>query len=98
VFIIDGSSGIGLALAHQAASDSARISILAWSISKLEEAKQAIRLFTGIDVAVFTADVRDYDVVSKAINEAEPIDVLIVNQGVFFPQELEKQGWMRFGS
>uniref|UniRef100_A0A2N9FVU1 25S rRNA (uridine-N(3))-methyltransferase BMT5-like domain-containing protein n=1 Tax=Fagus sylvatica TaxID=28930 RepID=A0A2N9FVU1_FAGSY len=66
--------------------------ILAWSISKLEEAKQAIRLFTGIDVAVFTADVRDYDVVSKAINEAEPIDVLIVNQGVFVPQELEKQG------
>uniref|UniRef100_A0A2N9GP96 3-dehydrosphinganine reductase n=1 Tax=Fagus sylvatica TaxID=28930 RepID=A0A2N9GP96_FAGSY len=58
----------------------------------LEEAKQAIRLSTGIDVAVFAADVRDYDAVSKAINEAEPIDVLIVNQGVFVPQELEKQG------
>ena len=49
-------------------------------------------------MAVFTADVRDYDVVSKAINETEPIDVLIVNQGVFIPQELEKQGWMRFDS
>ncbi|GMY27450.1 3-dehydrosphinganine reductase TSC10A-like isoform X2 [Fagus crenata] len=92
VFITGGSSGIGLALAHQAASDGARVSILARSISKLEEAKQAIRLSTGIDVAVFAADVRDYDAVSKAINEAEPIDVLIVNQGVFVPQELEKQG------
>jgi hypothetical protein len=28
-------------------------------------------------VAVFVADVRDYDAVSKAINETEPIDVLI---------------------
>ena len=87
VFITGGSSGIGLALAHQAASDGARVSILARTISKLEEAKQAIRLSTGIDVAVFAADVRDYDAVSKAINEAEPIDVLIVNQGVFVPQE-----------
>ncbi len=28
-------------------------------------------------MAVFVADVRDYDAVSKAINETEPIDVLI---------------------
>uniref|UniRef100_A0A2N9E159 Uncharacterized protein n=1 Tax=Fagus sylvatica TaxID=28930 RepID=A0A2N9E159_FAGSY len=62
---------------NEAASDGARVSILARSISKLEEAKQAIRLSTGIDVAVFVADVRDYDAVSKAINETEPIDVLI---------------------
>jgi hypothetical protein len=83
VFIISGSSGIGLALAHQAALDDPHISILAWSISKLEEAKQAICLSTWIDVAMFAADVRDYEAVSKAINEAEPIRVLIVNQGVF---------------
>ena len=92
VFITGRSSGIGLALAHQATSDDARVSILARSISKLEEVKQAIRLSTRIDVAVFAANVRDYDAVSKAINETEPIDVLIVNQGVFIPQELEKQG------
>lgn len=91
VFITGGSSGIGLALAHQAASEGARVSILARSPDKLEQAKQAIQLSTGIDVAVFAADVRDYDAVSKAISEADPIDVLIVNQGVFVPQELEKQ-------
>jgi 3-dehydrosphinganine reductase len=92
VFITGESSGIGLALAHQAASNGVRVSILAQSISKLEEAKQAIRLSIGIDVAVFAADMKDYDAVLKAINEAEPIDVLIMNQGVFIPQELEKQG------
>ncbi|KAG6726677.1 hypothetical protein I3842_02G092400 [Carya illinoinensis] len=92
VFITGGSSGIGLALAHQAASEGARVSILARSLDKLEDAKQAIRLATGIDVAVFAADVRDYDAVTKAVEEAGPIDVLIVNQGVFVPQELERQG------
>ncbi|VVA21020.1 PREDICTED: 3-ketodihydrosphingosine [Prunus dulcis] len=84
VFITGGSSGIGLALAHQAASEGARVSILARSIDKLEEAKKYIQLSTGIDVSIFSADVRDYD--------ADPIDVLIVNQGVFVPEELEKQG------
>lgn len=92
VFITGGSSGIGLALAHQAASEGARVSILARSVDKLEEAKNNIQLSTGIDVSIFSADVRDYDAVSKAVEEADPIDVLIVNQGVFVPEELEKQG------
>lgn len=92
VFITGGSSGIGLALAHRAASEGARVSILARSIDKLEAAKQEILLATGIDVAVFAADVRDYDALSRAVEEAGPIDVLVVNQGVFVPQELEKQG------
>ncbi|OVA05022.1 Short-chain dehydrogenase/reductase SDR [Macleaya cordata] len=91
VFITGGSSGIGLALAHQAASQGARVSILARNPDKLEEARNSIRLSTGIDVSVFSADVRDYDAVQKAINEAGPIDILICNQGVFIPQELESQ-------
>lgn len=91
VFITGGSSGIGLALAHQAALEGARVSILARSFKKLEEAKDAIRLSTGIDVAIHAADVRDYDAISKAVDEAGPIDVLIVNQGVFVPQELAEQ-------
>ncbi|KAK9933420.1 hypothetical protein M0R45_020618 [Rubus argutus] len=85
VFITGGSSGIGLALAHQAASEGARVSILARSIDKLEEARNYIQLSTGVDVAVFAADVRDYDAVSKAVEDAGPIDVLVVNQGVFVP-------------
>lgn len=91
VFITGGSSGIGLALAHRAAVEGARVSILARSQAKLEEAKQAIRLATGIDVATFSADVRDFDAVRRAAEEAEPVDVLVVNQGVFVAEELAKQ-------
>lgn len=91
VFITGGSSGIGLALAHRAAAEGARVSILARSQAKLEEAKQAIRLATGIDVATFSADVRDFDAVRRAAEEAEPVDVLVVNQGVFVAEELAKQ-------
>ncbi|KAJ0093014.1 hypothetical protein Patl1_25433 [Pistacia atlantica] len=91
VFITGGSSGIGLALAQRAAQEGARVSILARSLQKLEEAKQSIRLATGIEVATYAADVRDFDAVKKAVNEAGPIDVLVVNQGVFVPQELEEE-------
>ncbi|KAF5738617.1 3-ketodihydrosphingosine reductase-like isoform X1 [Tripterygium wilfordii] len=91
VFITGGSSGIGLSLAHQAASEGASVSILARSRNKLEEAREAVRLATGKEVEIFAADVRDYEAVKKAVEEAGPIDVLIVNQGVFVPQELEKQ-------
>ncbi|KAK4743196.1 hypothetical protein SAY87_001197 [Trapa incisa] len=90
VFITGGSSGIGLALAHQAASAGARVSILARSQAKLEEAKRAVQLATGIDVATFAADVRDFDAVKRAVEAAGPIDVLVVNQGVFVPGELER--------
>ncbi|KAG5554751.1 hypothetical protein RHGRI_012341 [Rhododendron griersonianum] len=91
VFITGGSSGIGLAMAHQAASQGARVSILARGRDKLEEAQRAIRLATGIDVAVFSADARDFEAVKAAVEEAGPIDVLVCNQGVFVPSELEKQ-------
>ncbi|KAM5562081.1 3-dehydrosphinganine reductase TSC10A [Rosa sericea] len=92
VFITGGSSGIGLALAHRAASEGAKVSILARSFDKLEEAKNYIQLSTGIDVTIFAVDVRDYDAVSKAVEAVGPIDVLVVNQGVFVGRELEKQG------
>lgn len=91
VFITGGSSGIGLALAQQAASQGAKVSILARNTSRLEDAKESIRLSTGRDVAIFSADVRDYQAVKKAVEEAGPIDVLVCNQGVFVPQELETQ-------
>ncbi|KAL5982560.1 3-dehydrosphinganine reductase tsc10b [Asimina triloba] len=91
VFISGGSSGIGLALARRAAAEGARVSILARSPEKLEEARASIRLATGIDVSVFSADVRDLHAVRNALHEAGPVDVLICNQGVFVPQELEKQ-------
>lgn len=91
VFITGGSSGIGLALAHHAVAEGATVSILARSTEKLAEAKRSIQLATGVEVATFSADVRDYDAVLKAVDESGTIDVLIVNQGVFIGKELEKQ-------
>ncbi|KAI0499719.1 hypothetical protein KFK09_017927 [Dendrobium nobile] len=91
VFITGGSSGIGLAIAHQAAAEGARVSILARNPKRLEEAREAVRLATGVEVNVFSADVRDAKAVSRAVEEAGPIDVLVCNQGVFMPLELEKQ-------
>ncbi|MBA0624389.1 hypothetical protein Godav_009758, partial [Gossypium davidsonii] len=46
----------------------------------------------GVDVAIFAADVREYDAVEGAVVGSGPIDVLVVNQGIFVPQALEKQG------
>ncbi|KAL7123933.1 hypothetical protein ABFS83_14G015200 [Erythranthe nasuta] len=91
VFITGGSSGIGLSLAHLCARQGASVSLLARDAAKLEEAKQSIKLATGCDVSVFSADVRDYDAVKRAVEEAGPIDVLVCNHGVFVPQELAEQ-------
>ncbi|XP_047332898.1 3-dehydrosphinganine reductase TSC10A-like [Impatiens glandulifera] len=91
VFITGGSSGIGLELAKRAAIEGARVSILARNQKKLEDAKDSIRLATGIDVSIFSADVRDMESVRKAIDEAGPIDVLICNQGFFVARELVNQ-------
>ncbi|PKU62108.1 3-dehydrosphinganine reductase TSC10A [Dendrobium catenatum] len=91
VFITGGSSGIGFAIARLAAAEGARVSILARNRQRLDEARDSIRLATGVEVGVYSVDVRDAEAVARAIEVAGPIDVLICNQGVFTPQELEKQ-------
>ncbi|XP_042382152.1 3-dehydrosphinganine reductase TSC10A-like [Zingiber officinale] len=91
VFITGGSSGIGLALARQAAVEGARVSILARGAARLQEARDGIRLATGVEVATFSADVRDAAAVAKALEASGPVDVLVCNHGVFSPQELDKQ-------
>ncbi|KAK9068439.1 hypothetical protein SSX86_012553 [Deinandra increscens subsp. villosa] len=88
VFITGGSRGIGFALARQAAAEGARVTILARNLEQLEEAKTSIRLSTGVDVAIVSADVRDFDAVKLAVESADPIHVLICNQGVFASGEL----------
>lgn len=91
VFITGGSSGIGLSIALQSAADGSKISILARSRPKLEEARETIRLATGVEAAVFNADVRDASAVARAVEEAGDVDVLVCSHGVFVPKELEAQ-------
>ncbi|KHN11216.1 hypothetical protein glysoja_034445 [Glycine soja] len=63
VFITGGSSGIG---------EGARVSILARSSEKLEKARNAIRLATGIGVAALAVDVRDFEAVKCAVTMRAP--------------------------
>ncbi|MQL78973.1 hypothetical protein Taro_011387 [Colocasia esculenta] len=91
VFVTGGSSGIGLAMARQAAAEGARVSILARDRFKLEAAREEIRLATGADVAVYSADVQDEAAVREAVGEAGTIDVLVCNQGVFRARPLIEQ-------
>ncbi|EPS65224.1 hypothetical protein M569_09551 [Genlisea aurea] len=91
VFITGGSSGIGLALAHLCAQNGADVTLLARELKKLEEARDSIELATGRGVRILSADVRDYAAVKRAVDASPPIDVLVCNQGVFVPQELEDQ-------
>ncbi|GAB2215620.1 hypothetical protein Droror1_Dr00020009, partial [Drosera rotundifolia] len=91
VLITGGSSGIGLALARQFASEGARVSILARDRRKLEEAAEDIRRTTGVDVTVFSADVRDFDAVKRVVEEAGALDFLVCNQGMFFAKEYDRQ-------
>ncbi|KAK4425731.1 3-dehydrosphinganine reductase TSC10A [Sesamum alatum] len=67
VLITGGSSGIGLALAHLCAREGANVTILARDVRKLKEAKQSIKLATGREVSIFSADVRDHDAVERVI-------------------------------
>lgn len=85
VLITGGSSGIGLALARQAAAAGARVSLVARDAVKLAAARDAVggaTFSTVADVAVETQ-------VLAAINAAErihgPVDVLIASAGVAEP-------------
>nr|GEV54589.1 3-dehydrosphinganine reductase TSC10A-like [Tanacetum cinerariifolium] len=72
---VGSQSGIGLALGSHFASECARVTILARELQKLEEAKTSIRLSTGINVDIMSADVTDYDSVKKVV---ESLDRFVV--------------------
>eukprot|EP00252_Welwitschia_mirabilis_P022555 TRINITY_DN612_c0_g3_i1.p1 TRINITY_DN612_c0_g3~~TRINITY_DN612_c0_g3_i1.p1 ORF type:complete len:330 (+),score=48.02 TRINITY_DN612_c0_g3_i1:192-1181(+) len=91
VFISGGSSGIGLAIAHKAAQEGARVSILARDVAKLAQARASVEEATGVRVQTFSADVRNFEETERVMKEAGPVDVLICNHGIFIPEELEVQ-------
>ncbi|KAL8229969.1 hypothetical protein R6Q57_014869 [Mikania cordata] len=74
-----------------AACEGARVTILARNLEKVEEAKASLRLSKGINVAIVSADVCDFEAVKSAVESAGVIDVLISNQGIFVAYELENQ-------
>ena len=95
VVITGGSSGIGLALAHQAAAAGARISLVARDATKLAAAQAAIQSQQpGAEVVIARADVAVEAEVLAALAAAEkvhgPVDVLITSAGVARPGYFEE--------
>lgn len=91
VLITGGSSGIGLALARQAAAAGARVTLLARDPVKLAAAAASVRAQAPQTPAAFAvvADVADEAAVLAAVHTAEgthgPVDVLIASAGVARP-------------
>jgi 3-dehydrosphinganine reductase len=96
VLITGGSSGIGLALARQCASEGAKLSLLARDRGKLEAARSAITAGNpgSPEVVSLSADVAVEAEVLAALSAAEkvhgPIDVLIACAGISRPGYFEE--------
>ena len=90
VCITGGSSGIGLALAHQCVARGASVSILARDPARLEAAhRRLVPRAPGARVAHAAADVTDPDALRTAIDELVatlgPVDVLVTSAGYARP-------------
>lgn len=96
VFITGGSSGIGLALAQQAAAAGARLSLVGRDAVKLAAAAQCVRNSTPNtpEVVTIPADVSVEAAVLAALKTAEavhgPVDILITSAGVARPGYFEE--------
>lgn len=94
VLITGGSSGIGLALARQAAGKGARISLLARDPAKLAAARDEIQRVAAAPVCIVGADVADQTALVRALAEAErahgPVDILITSAGIARPGYFEE--------
>ena len=93
VAITGGSRGLGLALAHEAARQGARLAICARDQQELEGARRQIGIHA--EVGTYVCDVTNYDEVVHWINSVRSdfgqIDVLINNAGQISVGPLESQ-------
>jgi 3-dehydrosphinganine reductase len=96
VFITGGSSGIGLALALQAAAAGARLTLVGRDAGKLAAAREQVRRAVpgGAEVVVVPTDVAVEAEIAAALAKAEavhgPVDVLITSAGVARPGYFEE--------
>lgn len=96
MLITGGSSGIGLALAREAAAAGARVSLVARDPAKLAAARDAVRAAApgAADVVTAPADVAVEAEVLAALQAAErthgPVDILITSAGVARPGYFEE--------
>ena len=85
--VTGGGRGIGLAAASALAQAGAHVTLAARTRSEIEAAAQAIRA-RGEAADALALDVTDLDAVRRAIEAAEPFDVLVNNAGTNRPAVL----------
>ena len=96
VFITGGSSGIGLALAQQAARAGARVAIVARDRDRLAAAADAIRggAAPGAIVSTHAADITDAGAAAGAVEAARTalgdLDIVINNAGFAIPGVIDE--------
>jgi 3-dehydrosphinganine reductase len=91
--VTGGSSGIGLAVAHELVARGARVSLLARGQTRLEEAAAALRRQGG-QVELQSVDVADPAAVDEAIaalvDRQGPCHVLVASAGLTYPGYFER--------
>jgi len=96
IIVTGGSSGIGLTLSKELAKRGAHVTIIARNKEKLEAARQIIedqRVNNDQMILDYSADVSDYQVLKRAIDEAVKrhgkVDALITSAGDTRPERFE---------
>lgn len=85
IVITGGSSGLGAALSRRYLARGDRVTLVARDGAKLEQARDRARLETGQSPAVLACDVGDAEGLGRAlvaVDQSQPVDVLIANAGL----------------
>ncbi len=94
------SRGLGLACARSLALEGVSLTIMARTREPLEEAAQALRAETGVDVATVVGDVNSAEGRDALMAAAPDADILVCNPGVRqVPgdfREWERDEWLRW--
>lgn len=92
VIVTGGSSGLGLAFAHRAASAGAVLWLLARDPRKLDAAREQIcASVDGVRVETLSVDINDAAAVHDAIKEIGAIDVLVASAGILTEGRFDEQ-------
>lgn len=96
ILITGATSGIGKALAYQAAELGANLILLARREERLESLKQELVEKFGVKIALIKADIRDRELIKTSLNnlpnDFKNINILINNAGLGLTSDLIQKG------